>query len=101
MVKWFYRLILSILLLVSIFVGVMFTIDNSTPVGLLFFGFQLPVLNVGLWLVIALLLGAVIGLLVSFIPLLFNKHSHFNKDRKISRLEKELDALRISALKAS
>ncbi len=99
MLKWIKRLLLLILLIMACLVGMVVTSENSTLVPLIIFGIQLPELSVGLWLCVALLVGAVIGLLISFLPLFFSRYSNSNKDKKILQLEKELKILRVSGLK--
>lgn len=99
MFKWIKRLLLLLLLVCAAIIGITFTSENSGSMPLVFLGYQLPTLTIGLWMVIALFLGAMIGLLLSFLPLLFSRHSVSSKNKKIQQLEKEIDALRVSAAK--
>lgn len=99
MLKWVKRLLLLILLVVAVFVGLVLTSENSSLVSLSVFGILLPELSIGLWVCMALLAGAVIGLLISFFPLAFSRYTHSSKDKKIHQLQKELTALRVSGLK--
>ncbi len=99
MLKWIKRLILLILLLVAAFIGVVFASDNNLPVSLILFSVQLPEFTIGLWVLIALFLGALLGLLVSLLPLFLSRYSVLGRDKKIQQLKKELASLRISGLK--
>jgi putative membrane protein len=99
MLKWIKRLLFIALLAVAIIIGVVFTSENNHSISLVVFSFPLPELSVGLWVFIALLVGAIIGLLVSSLPVLFSRYTHSNKDKKILQLQKELNTLRISGLK--
>lgn len=99
MLKWIKRLLLIAVFAVTILIGVVFTSENNDAVAIILFGFQLPELSLGLWVLIAVLLGAVIGVLLSFLPLVFNRYTRSSKDKKIGQLQKELAALRVSGLK--
>lgn len=95
-IKW---PLLLFFLAVSVVVGMVFAKDNAEVFSLHVFGLHLPALGVGLWLVIMLLIGITIGLLISFIPLLFSQYSSRHKDRKILHLEQKVKSLRVSSLK--
>ncbi len=99
MLKWVKRLLLMALLLVAVVVGLVIALENTSPVSLMLLGYPLPELSLGVWVSLFLLAGALIGLLISFLPLLFVRYSNSNKDKKILRLQKELNALRVSGLK--
>lgn len=99
MLKWIKRLLLIVLFAVTVLMGVVFASENNAAVALILFGFQLPELSLGLWVLIAVLLGAIIGVLLSFLPLIFNRYTRSSKDKKINQLQKELAALRVSGLK--
>lgn len=86
-------------MVVAILAGALFTADNDQSVSLLLFGLQLPELQLGLWIVIVLLIGSFVGLLLSFLPLLWGRQTMAIKERKIRQLEKELNQLRATALK--
>lgn len=99
MLRWIRFLLLVILFIISVSAGMLFTSQNSLPVAVTFFGYDFPVLSAGLWLTMSLLVGAIIGFLLSFLPAIFLRSSTASKDRKIERLEKEVARLRLSALK--
>ncbi len=99
MIKWIKRLVLLILFIVAVALGITFTSENSQQVSLMLFGTSLPELQLGLWVMLVLLLGSFLGLLLSFLPLLWGRQSAAAKDRKISQLEKEINQLRTASLK--
>ncbi len=99
MIKWIKRLILLVIFIVAVVLGVTFTSENSQQVSLMLFGIGLPQLQLGLWIMLVLLLGSFLGLLLSFLPLLWGRQSAAAKDRKISQLEKEINQLRTASLK--
>ncbi len=100
MSKWLKRVSLIILFVVAFVLGVTFTSENNQPATLFFFGYPLPELQLGLWVLLSLFLGGFIGLFLSFLPWLWGKKSISVKERKIQQLEKELIHLRNSALKS-
>jgi uncharacterized integral membrane protein len=85
----------------AIITGVVFASENSQSISLVVFNFPLPELSAGLWIFIALLVGAIIGLLISSFPVFFSRYAHLNKDKKIIQLQKELDKLRVAGLKGN
>ena len=99
MVKWLKRIIFLILFVVALILGITFTSENSQTVSLIFFGYTLPELKLGFWIMAILFKGGLIGLLLSFVPSLFNKKTLAAKDRKIRQLEQEINQLRTSSLK--
>jgi uncharacterized membrane protein YciS (DUF1049 family) len=100
MFKWFKRLLIIVLFVVAIILSVTFASENSQLTRLIIFGYSLPELQLGLWILIVLFIGGVIGLLLSFIPLLWGKQTLAAKDRKIRQLEKEINQIRTSSLKS-
>ena len=99
MFKWLKRIVLIVLFLCAIILGIIFTSENNMPVSVLFLGYELPALQLGLWLLVSLLLGSFIGLLLTLLPNLSHQQQLASKERKINNLQKELNALRNSAVK--
>ena len=94
MLRWIKRILLLLIILAAVILGFKFSIDNGQPVQLLFFGWQLPDIPLGVWVLCALLLGYLLGLLLSFVPNAFNRRSLTMKDNKIQRLEAQLQKVR-------
>ncbi len=99
MIKWIKRLIFLMLLIIAIIVGIVFTSENNQQLSLIFLGYPLPELKLGLWIVLSLLLGSVMGLLLSMLSLFVRGQSVNSKSRKIKRLEQELQQLRTASIK--
>ena len=100
MIRWIKRLLVIAVLVFALMIGVTFTSENSQLFALILFGFQLPEQPVGLWILIALLLGGLMGIVLSIFPRLLIEQNLANKNRKIRQLEKELGQLRTNHLKA-
>ena len=99
MFKWIRLLLILTVLFLSVLDRMVFTSQNSLPLGVTLLGYSLPVLSSGLWLTMALLIGTLTGFILSFLPLFIFNRSTERKDRKIARLEQEVARLRLSALK--
>jgi putative membrane protein len=100
MIKWIKRLIVLLLLVVAIVVGIVFTSENSQQLSLVFLGYELPELRLGLWLLLTLLLGSILGLTLCTFSLLIRGQSVNAKNRHIKRLEQELQRLRSNGIKS-
>ena len=100
MIKWIKRLIILLLLIIAIVVGMVFTSENSQQLSLIFLGYKLPELTLGLWLVLTLLLGSILGLLLCTFSLFIRGQSVNAKNRQIKRLEQELQQLRTNSIKS-
>ncbi len=100
MIKWIKRLILLLLLIIAIVVGMVFTSENSQQLSLVFLGYTLPELKLGLWLVLTLLLGSILGLILCTFSLFIRGQSVNAKNRQIKRLEQELQQLRTNSIKS-
>lgn len=99
MFKWLKRILLLIIIFLALLVGITLTSENSGLVTPILFGISLPEHPLGLWFAIILLLGALSGLLLSSVPVLWGRQTLASKDRKIKHLEKEINNLRTSGLK--
>ena len=99
MFKWIKRILLLLIILIATLSGFKLSFDNNQSVELILFGWPLlnTALPLGLWVSGALLLGCLLGLLLSYLPNAFNKRSLTTKDNKIKRLEEKLEKLSKSA----
>lgn len=96
----FIRFIVSIILIAIILAGFVFSSFNTAEVPL-WLGVEFSPQPVGLWLIIAFVLGGVIGLVLGFG--LFNRIKNQVQIRQLKtrlrKAEKELDSLRNLPLK--
>lgn len=99
MIKWFKRITLLIILILALCLGITIAYQNGQAVNIILLNYPLPELKLGLWVVIILLIGSLIGLILSYLPRLWMRNSIAAKDRKIRQLEKELNQLRAASLK--
>ena len=90
MLKRIRRILLLLLILIAVVAGWQFSFDNSQPVQLLLFGWQLPHIPLGFWLLVALLLGCLLGSALGYLPNALKRRSLVKKDNKIQRLEEQL-----------
>ena len=92
-------LLVVLLVLAVFFVGIMFTIHNSTEVMIDLVFIQLPSANLALSLIITFAAGTLIGLLLSSLIIFALKTRLGSAKRKINNTQKEIDQLRVSSLK--
>ncbi len=77
------RLLYALILLLCLFMGLWLTQDNPQAVTVTLLGFSLPPLALGLWLVIALVGGVVLGMAAS-LPRLLRLNRRLRRERQPS-----------------
>ena len=109
MFKWVRRIVCFILCVLLACIAIVFTLENSQQYSPAFFGLYLFPLSAGLWMILMLFmpatLGALLGVIVSLIPVYFGRYSVASKEKRIKHLENllltERSVLQQSALKES
>lgn len=99
--NWLKKLILTVLALIVIGIGILFTIHNTQPVTIDLVFVTLPEASLSLWLIAVFVLGGVCGMLLSAFTLLTLKTRLRAARRKEQSFRKELDQLRTAGLKQS
>ncbi|MCR8921632.1 LapA family protein [Dasania sp. GY-MA-18] len=95
------RLVLLLLLLAVFLIGVLFTLQNDTPVPLDLLILQLDAQWLALWVLLAFALGGLAGMLVGLLGLWRIKRERYSLKRQLQQANKELAKLRAgSAVKA-
>jgi putative membrane protein len=74
--------------------GVLFSVQNTAQVPLDLLFLQLPEMRLALWIVLAFMVGGLIGIAVSTVGLIRLKSDLVSMRRKLKRSEKELNTLR-------
>jgi len=98
-VRWIKGAILGLLCLLFLFVGVMFTINNTEMVAVDLVLIKLPEASLSLWLVATFILGGVLGMAISVVSILLLRTRLRAERRRVSNAQKELDQLRTAGLK--
>lgn len=96
---WLKKLLILIVLLSGLILGVWFSTENTQPISVLLLGFPMPAVSAGVLLCGVLLLGAVIGFVVSLISGIKLRNEKLLLKRRLARCEKELDRLRKASVK--
>jgi len=91
--------ILGLLCLLFLFVGVMFTINNTQTVTVDLVLLQLPEASLSFWLVATFILGGLLGMAISVISVFLLRTRLRAERRRVSNAQKELDQLRTAGLK--
>lgn len=97
--RWIKGAILGLLCLFFMFVGIMFTINNTQLVSIDLVLVQLPEASLSLWLVATFILGGVLGMAISVISITLLRTRLRAERRRVSNAQRELDQLRTAGLK--
>lgn len=97
--RWIKSAILGLLCLLFLFVGVMFTINNTQLVTVDLVLLKLPEASLSLWLVATFILGGVLGMAISVVSVLLLRTRLRAERRRVTNAQKELDQLRTAGLK--
>ncbi|WP_370280142.1 LapA family protein [Pontibacterium sp.] len=97
--RWIKGAILGLLCLLFLFVGVMFTINNTQMVAVDLVLIKLPEASLSLWLVATFILGGILGMAISVVSILLLRTRLRAERRRVSNAQKELDQLRTAGLK--
>ncbi|MDI3322753.1 LapA family protein [Pontibacterium granulatum] len=97
--RWIKGAILGLLCLLFLFVGVMFTINNTEMVAVDLVLVKLPEASLSLWLVATFILGGILGMAISVVSILLLRTRLRAERRRVSNAQKELDQLRTAGLK--
>ncbi|MCV6590746.1 MAG: lipopolysaccharide assembly protein LapA domain-containing protein [Marinobacterium sp.] len=97
--RWLKTLITGILCIAVLLAGIQFTIHNTQKVAIDLVVVQLPEASLSLWLLAALGLGAVLGIILSIFTVLALRVRLGAARRRASTTQRELDELRTSSLK--
>ena len=88
------RLLVTVLLIVVLAFGVLFSIQNTDKAALDLLIIQLPEQQVSLWVLLAFVVGGMVGLLVSSAAIIRLKSQSLLLQRRLDKREKELSSLR-------
>lgn len=97
--RWLKTLLVGGLCLIFLMVGILFTIHNTQTVMIDLVFLQLPEASLSLWLMAFLAIGALLGVLLSIVTILVLRTRLGVARRRINSARKELDELRVTALK--
>jgi uncharacterized integral membrane protein len=93
---WLKRMVVWSVALLVLLGGYWIAAENTTPVTLTLFGLALPALTLGLVCCLALLLGVLLGCMVSLLPLLRLSARLRSQRRALAQRDTELTQLRAS-----
>ncbi len=93
------KVIALLVILAMVAVGVLFALQNHQPVGLDLLVYEFAPRSLALWLLLALALGGVLGLLASSVIILRLRGGLAIARRKLEKSKLELDRLRVAGIK--
>ena len=97
--KLLINLLLVLLVLATVAVGVLFSLQNSQPVPMDVLVYQFEPRSLALWVLGALTLGGILGIVMSWGIVLKLRASLRIARRQLQRSQQEVDALRTAGLK--
>ncbi len=95
--KFLRNLLTLVVVLAMIAVGVLFALQNEEPVPLDLLVYQFEPRSLALWLLSALAIGGLLGLVISSAIMLRLRTSLRARSRQLSRAQEELEQLRTAA----
>ncbi|MEC9483983.1 MAG: LapA family protein [Halomonas sp.] len=99
--RWLKGLLLAIILLVVLLLGILFAVNNQQALPLNLIWFELPPASLSLWLLVALAVGVLLGMLAMTGVYLRLRTLLTRAQRHNQQQRKELDRLRIQEFKES
>ncbi|XKH59256.1 LapA family protein [Halomonas sediminis] len=97
--RWIKGLFLAVILLVVILTGILFAVNNQQTIGLNLIWVELPPVSLSVWLLAALAVGVVLGMLAMLGVYVRLRALLARAERQNKQQRKELDSLRTQELK--
>jgi lipopolysaccharide assembly protein A len=97
--RWLRRLLITIILLLVLVFGLLFSLQNAATVPLDLLVAQLTARPLAVWLLIFFALGGLAGLVASSVALIRLQASRFRLRRRLESCERELSELKSVPLK--
>ena len=89
--KFLKKLILLLIIILCIGLGGWIFLDNPEPLSMTFLGFRTPAMPKGIWLLSALFIGCVLGILSSY-PLVVRLKMKLRQQQKQNQNQKQLQS---------
>lgn len=99
--NWLRNLLTVLMLLAMLAAGVLFALQNREPVALDLLLYNFPPRSLALWVLAALGLGGLLGLLASSVIILRLRAALAMAHRRLEKSRLELDRLRLAGIKES
>ncbi|MWJ27767.1 DUF1049 domain-containing protein [Halomonas sp. ZH2S] len=97
--RWIKGLFLAVILLVVILTGILFAVNNQQTIGLNLIWVELPPVSLSVWLLAALAVGVVLGMMAMLGVYVRLRALLARAERQNKQQRKELDSLRTQELK--
>ena len=91
---WIKKIVLLFILVAGLILGVWFSTENTQSVDIVLLGFPMPAVSSGVLVCGVLLLGAIVGYLVSLLSALKTRNRNLSLKRQLNRRDKEIERLR-------
>ena len=94
------RTILTLLVVLLVLFAMLFTLNNQQAVALDFMVIQTPELSVALWLVLALIMGGILGAAAASVSVLRSRMRRKRTEKQLKKSEKSLKKQQRDAAKS-
>lgn len=94
------KLILAVLVILLLLIALIFSLNNNTAVSIQFLNYQTPEVGLAVWLIGALVIGALLGLLVGSLSSFRSGRKRKHLEKKLARSEKALERHRSEEAKS-
>ena len=94
------QIFLTVLALLLVLFGMLFTLNNQQPVALDFLVYRTPAYSLALWLVLSVILGGILGVVATSFSMLKSRLARRRTERQLKRSEKSLKKQRRDAAKS-
>ena len=97
---WIKKFVFIAILVSGLILGVWFSTENTQSVDIVLFGFPMPAVSSGVLVCGVLLLGAIVGYLVSLVSGLKTRNDNMFLRRQLNRRDREIERLNKTPVKS-
>jgi len=93
------KILIAVVVIFVILVGLVFSLNNQVQVSLNFIFFHTPALGVAFWLIIAFVIGGLLGVLLTSALVMRQSMTRRRLERRLGKTEKALERQRSETAK--
>ena len=91
MMGWLRKTLIALLVIFVLLVGLIFSLNNQIQVSLNFLFFRTPALGVAFWIIIAFVIGGLLGILLTSAIVMRQSLTRRRLERRLGKTEKALE----------
>ena len=94
---WLQKVIIGLVVIFLILAALVFSLNNQVSVSLNFLFFETAAYGIAFWLILAFVVGGVIGMLLTSLAMIRISVSKRHVQKKLDQAEKQLERLRLES----